>query len=270
MWLFYAMCISTILGIVDCWVAGTAYRNTLFSLPMWKLRDGGTTGYIGFGYSLTYFRKIDGEHGPEISYWFIPFSVYHTTERTGVRWVFVSEPKEPTYEGRTLSQWVFVFFRGFAGNSDNPTKTESDAAKQAIIAMGTNSIPTLIAWLSEDHPGSNKRGNAQLVFGFLGEEARPAAPALIELTKNKDKDIRLRAFLCLRAIKPTNSVLIPVLAQLIHDPDKSIAHSAAEEFIDIDADAAKKAGAFDLFPEYIYSPDLIKNQTVATNNFPIR
>lgn len=268
LWLFYAMCISTILGIVDCWVAGTAYRNTLFSLSMWKLRDGGTTGYIGFGYSLTYYRKIDGEHGPDISYWFAPFSVYHTSERTGVRWLFASGLKEPTYQDRTLSQWISIFFSGYSGYSSNVSVEESEAAKRAIMTMGTNTIPTLIAWLSEDHPGSNRRGNAQLVFEILGEKARPAARALIELTTNKDNQIRMRAFLCLLAIKPENSVLIPALAQLIHDPDKSIAHYAAEEFMDTDADAAKKAGVFDLFPEYIYGPDLFKMQNATTNNLP--
>jgi hypothetical protein len=228
---------------------------------MWKLRDGGTTGYLGFGYSLIYYRKIDGEHGPEISYWFIPFSVYHTTERTGVRWYFDSDIKEPSYQGLNLTQWVHEFFIA----SDYAREV---AVMAALRSMGTNSIPTLIAWLSEDHPGSNRRGNAQLVFEILGEEARPAAPALIELTKNKDKDIRMRAFLCLRAIKPENGVLIPALAQLIHDPDKNIAHYAAEEFMDTDADAAKKAGAFDLFPEFIYAPDLFKMQNATTNNLP--
>jgi hypothetical protein len=38
--------------------------------------------------------------------------------------------------------------------------------------------------------------------------------------------------------------------------------------MDIDADAAKKAGAFDLFPEFIYAPDLFKMQNATNNNLP--
>jgi hypothetical protein len=262
LWLLCAMCISILLGMVDCWLAGTKFRNTLFSRAMWKMLDGSTTGYLGFGYTLIYYRKLDGEQGPEIWYWFAPCAFYHTTERTGVRWLFSSEPKEPTYQGRTLSQWISVFFRGYSGNSTNPTLAESDDAKRAIRAMGTNTIPTLIAWLSEDHPGTGRRGDAQLVFELLGETAKPAAPALVELTKNNDKQIRLRAFLSLLAVKPPKEILVPVLTQLIHDPDKTLAYEAACELVDLDAAAAKSAGVDNLFPQM---PGLDQIQTGSTN-----
>jgi hypothetical protein len=250
LWLLCAMGVSTILGIADCWIAGTSHRGTAFSVPVWKLSDGGTSGYIGFGYSLTYYRKMGGEHGSEIWYWFTPFSVYHTTERTGIRWLFASGTKEPTYQGRTLSQWISVYFSGYSGDSPHATLEEGEAAEQAIRAMGTNTFSTLIAWLSEDRPSIGKRSTALQVFQILGEQGKPAAPVLIELTKNPDKEIRYYALDCLLAVKPEKEVLAPTLVPLVHDPDKNIGFIAAENLVDLDVDAAEKAGVFDVFPQF--------------------
>jgi hypothetical protein len=257
-WLLCAMIVSIIFGITDCWVAGTSHRNTLFSVPVWKLSDGGTSGYVGLGYSLTYYRKMGGEHGSEIWYWFTPFTVYHTSERTGVRWLFASDPKEPTYQGRTLSQWISVYFSGYSGDSPHATSEEDEAAEQAIRAMGTNTFPTLIAWLSEDKPSINKRTTALQVFQILGADGRPASPALVQLTKSKDKEIRYDALDCLLAIKPEKEILLPALVPLIHDPDKNIGFVAAENLVDLDTDAAEKAGVFDVFPQF--------NSLLETNN----
>ena len=256
------MSVSIILGVVDCWVAGTSHRDTLFSMSVWKLRDGGTSGYVGLGYSLTYYRKMGGEHGAEIWYWFTPFTVYHTTQRTGIRWLFASDSKEPSYQGRTLSQWIGVYFSGYSGDSPHATLEEDEAAERAIKEMGTNTFPTLMAWLSEDKPSINKRSTVLQVFQILGEEGRPAAPALIELTKNKDKEIRNYALDCLLAIKPKREVLVPALVPLVHDPDRNISLTAAENLADLDEDAAKKAGVFDVFPQF--------NSLFETNNIENR
>jgi len=258
LWLLCPIALSIILGMIDCWVAGTSHRSTLFSVPVWKLGDGGTTGYVGFGYSLTYYRKMSGEHGSEIWYWFTPFTVYDTSERTGVRWLFASGPKEPAYQGRTLSQWISVYFSGYSGYSPHATLEEENAAEQAIRTMGTNTFPVLIKWLSEDRPNINQRSTVLQVFQILGEEGRPAAAALVELTKSTDKEIRYSALDCLLAIKPEKEILMPVLVPLIHDPDKNIRFVAAENLVDLDVDAAKKAGVFDVFPQF--------NSLLETNN----
>jgi hypothetical protein len=195
---------------------------------------------------------MGGEHGPEIWYWFTPFTVYRTTERTGIRWLISpsSARKEPRYQGRTLSQWISIWFSGYSGYSPHATNEEMDASEKAIRAMGTNCIPTLITWLSEDRPGINQRSTVLSVFQILGEQARPAAPALVQLTKHKDREIRWYAFECLRVIKPEKALFVPVLAQLIHDPDKSMSYSAAESLVQLDSEAAEKAGVFTLFPQF--------------------
>ncbi len=87
-WVFRLMCLSLVLAMLDSWVAGTNRRAPLFSKVIWATRDGGTRGSIGFGYTLEYHRTIDGEQGPEVWFWFAPFTVSWTTTHTGFRWLW--------------------------------------------------------------------------------------------------------------------------------------------------------------------------------------
>jgi len=87
-WVVRIMHISIILAICDSWIAGTGRRAPLFSRTMWAMSDGGTRGSIGFGYSLTYHRQMGGEYGPEIWFWFCPFTVSWTSEHIGLRWLW--------------------------------------------------------------------------------------------------------------------------------------------------------------------------------------
>jgi hypothetical protein len=87
-WAFRIMCLSLVLAILDSWVAGTDRRAPLFSKVLWATKDGGTRGSVGLGYMLTYHRAMGGEHGPEVWFWFTPFTVCLTTEHTGLRWIW--------------------------------------------------------------------------------------------------------------------------------------------------------------------------------------
>ena len=89
-WVVRLMYVSVILAICDSWAAGTERRAPLFSKVTWAMRDGGTRGSVGFGYSLTYHRKMGGEHGPEVWFWFAPFTVRWTSEHVGLRWIWHS------------------------------------------------------------------------------------------------------------------------------------------------------------------------------------
>jgi hypothetical protein len=242
-WVLCALCISLVLGAIDCWLSGTSFRNTFFSITTSKLRDGGTTSHVGLGYSLVYYRKMNGERGPEIWYWFLPFSIYQTSERTGVRWLFFSETslKEPKYQGLKLSQWIDMYFDGF---HPIPDAKKIDAAKLGIRSIGTNAIPTLIIWLADDHPGNHPSRRACEVFEILGAIARPAGPALVELTRNKNEKTRYYAFKCLQLIKSGDEIMIPALKQLVHDADKNIAEEAANLLINLDTNKVNSAGVY--------------------------
>lgn len=87
-WVFRLMCLSIILAMVDSWAEGTDRRDPLFSYRVYKLKDGGTGGSVGLGYSLTYYRAMGGAHGPEVWFWFTPFTVSWTTEHVGLRWLW--------------------------------------------------------------------------------------------------------------------------------------------------------------------------------------
>ncbi len=128
-----------------------------------------------------------------------------------------SGPKEPTYQGRTLDEWISVFYSGYSGNSTHRTPEEKEASEAAIRAMGTNSIPFLVTWLQRDD--SNWRSSASEVFGILGEIGRPAAPALAQLTTNGNSLTRLKALLCLGKNKARrNQFMSSVLVQSVRDP----------------------------------------------------
>ncbi len=87
-WLVRVMYVSVILAVCDSWAAGSERRAPIFSVTTWAMRDGGTRASVGFGYSLTYYRRMGGEHGPEVWFWFTPFTVSWTTEHIGLRWLW--------------------------------------------------------------------------------------------------------------------------------------------------------------------------------------
>ena|SRR5208283_718204 len=87
-WVVRIMYVSIILAICDSWIAGTDRRAPLFSHTTWGMSDGGTRVSVGFGYSLTYHRTMGGEHGPEVWFWFSPFTVRYTSQHIGLRWVW--------------------------------------------------------------------------------------------------------------------------------------------------------------------------------------
>jgi hypothetical protein len=89
-WVLRIAYVSVILAICDSWAAGTERRAPLLSKGTWAMSDGGTRGSIGFGYSLTYYRRLSGEQGPEVWFWFSPFTVRWTSEHVGVRWLWKS------------------------------------------------------------------------------------------------------------------------------------------------------------------------------------
>ena len=87
--------------------------------------------------------------------------------------------------------------------------------------------------LESFHPGEVVQGVD--VLRYLGAQARPAIPAVIELTKHKDYEVRYSAFSCLlHDLKPGDVIMRPVLMRLTNDPDRNIRFYAEEELADIE------------------------------------
>ena len=182
--------------------------------------------------------------------------------------------KEPTYEGRTLSGWISIYSSGYSGTSPHATKAEMEAAEKAIRAMGTNCFPIVIKWMSKDYPKflefrhRNDCSTAGEVFQILGKaQASLATPALIQLTTNKDKEVRWKALSTLiYVIDPDKEIFTPALARLVHDPDKNISYYAAEWLADLDPPAAEKAGVYILYPRF--APDA-ESHSIQIKNEPL-
>lgn len=156
--------------------------------------------------------------------------------------LFLSLSPEPSFRGRTLTQWL-----------QDPTL---EGREGAVLAIGTNAIPTLLKMASFRYHGHDRAHNlqhpfailrradcytAQQGFEILRETARPAIPALIELTKNKDKDIRANALNCLLLANPDKGSVLPILLSLSHDTNYGLRASAGMELIQRYPDEAAKA-----------------------------
>jgi HEAT repeat protein len=114
--------------------------------------------------------------------------------------VAFTRPREPSYDGRSLSQWLSGF------DDWSPSSPSHAEAADAIRHMGTNSIPCLLAriryqeptwrrkfrealrslnpsswWWMHQAGGSIECARAQQAFIVLGEEAKPAVPELVRL-----------------------------------------------------------------------------------------
>jgi len=88
-WVFRAIYLSMILAICDCIAAGSSHRDTLFSRNTWRMTDGGTSGYVGFGYSMTYYRRMDASlSGPVVWFWFTPFQISFARSEPELLWLW--------------------------------------------------------------------------------------------------------------------------------------------------------------------------------------
>src|SRR5690349_9166401 len=65
---------------------------------------------------------------------------------------YLTSPREPTYEGKTLSEWIAPFCMQTAKGLDAPGGPqhfeELQPVRRAVKEMGTNAVPFLIARLN--------------------------------------------------------------------------------------------------------------------------
>ena len=125
--------------------------------------------------------------------------------------VAAEDQNEPTYQGRSLSEWTDDL--GTLGRAG--VRGPEPQASIAIRHMGTNAIPILLKWMSEPDPSEVTKTNvspwfntsrsqrAAMAFGILGETARPAIPELTRLAGTSSDPKRVeRCANCLAGIGP--------------------------------------------------------------------
>jgi hypothetical protein len=157
---------------------------------------------------------------------------------------------EPSYEGRNLTKWIQRYHYLEGRDIMMPEAAATNRLSEvALRAMGTNAIAFLLRWTeARSTPFSEKMKTSfnkifpakyhlmtmdernEIAFtGFLimGKDGQPAIPALIELTKNRDPNVRLDALRGLFNVETDNQILAPVLARCTNDPDKTVQSSAS-------------------------------------------
>ncbi len=142
----------------------------------------------------------------------------------------IAADEEPSYNGRLLSQWLGDVVL-------NARSTGPEPYGEAIRAMGTNAIPTLLKWISYERPISQQSADAPATdvhlgavrnrpltpaeraerspnaFGSLGTTARPAIPELTRLARaSSDPE---RAHRCAGALGCIGREAIPSLISLV-------------------------------------------------------
>jgi hypothetical protein len=149
----------------------------------------------------------------------------------------------PSYGGRTLTRWL-----------ENPNLA---GREEAVRAIGTNAIPFLLRMAAIRYHNHELRSvlmerivpgqhpdcfMAESGFAILGECGRPAVPALAEITKSKDNDIRAAALESLLHTNPDKDSLLPVLMRLSRDTNYGIRSVAGVHFIQRYSEDAARAG----------------------------
>jgi hypothetical protein len=120
--------------------------------------------------------------------------------------VVVRPDGEPSYRGRSLSEWV-----GFLAPSVEPTAAVKEA-EEAIRHIGTNALPYLLKWIQYERPPWKNALN-RVTGGRLGR---------YDLLLEYRNDIRARQALeAFREVGPQACKAIPQLIRLMNDPNRS-------------------------------------------------
>lgn len=137
----------------------------------------------------------------------------------------VQIPNEPSYEGKSLGEWLSMHQDGW-GLSTN--------AVNAVRQMGTNAIPALLARLTfKDTIFGLPRYDISMggVSGFiaLGDRAVPALPALAAVMDSDDQDLAIRAMM---ATLGTGTNALPCLAKGLKSRFPDLRNEAAHSLAD--------------------------------------
>jgi len=154
-----------------------------------------------------------------------------------VIWAFCQfhGPREPTYQGRTLTFWLSQLDASWMP----PGSSSRIEAEHAIRSIGTNALPFLLKWTAARdsllkknlmawakkqslvkvrfHSDEEYHAKADGGFAALGDVAKPAVPALIELLNQRDTMVRVAAEYDLMWIGPEAQDAVPALVGCLND-----------------------------------------------------
>jgi HEAT repeat protein len=153
--------------------------------------------------------------------------------------------QEPAYQGKALSAWLEESLEAY--NTLPPTK-ESLATRERVGSglrhIGTNALPLLVKMagakqsrlkrllivfarkqlMIAPHQHTDEEYHEMAVFGFyaLGPLGKDAVPALIDLLRDPDSNVRLHAADCLGDIGPLAGAAVPHLVPFLGDTNRIV------------------------------------------------
>jgi len=87
-WIIRVIYAVVIMAMIDSW-SFFNFRHGVFCFATEKMSDGGTTISAGPGYTLTFWRRMDGTaYGPEIWFWGAPFVIDAAHRGVQVHWIW--------------------------------------------------------------------------------------------------------------------------------------------------------------------------------------
>jgi HEAT repeat protein len=151
-------------------------------------------------------------------------------------WQFL-HPREPVYQGKTLTAWLEQFS---TNHFTHRGSTADKEAEEAIRQIGENALPVLLELIAAKESAFEKKVAAILpkrwqrrlesqqawyrrtlaTAGFvaLGPIAKPAVPALMGLASSENPDIRRHAVYALGHLGSAAQPAIPLLIERLEDP----------------------------------------------------
>lgn len=147
--------------------------------------------------------------------------------------ILFSRSREPSFEGRTLSEWLSTLLAQSQSSKSSPGQFDEQTSVKAIRSMGTNALPLLVDWVCFNPSNSpvrtairtsaakvptavtprgvriwlanqgplGRRLQAAIAFAALGDQAEAAIPELTRsMNQADDFHTRLRAMIALAGI----------------------------------------------------------------------
>ena len=182
--------------------------------------------------------------------------------------IFLTRPREPSWHGKTLTEWL----EDFHNEKYISLLHYEGEERTAIAAMGTNAVPFLIRRvearegtlkakligvmngqkLTRAHfktPNENHM-DAWVGFVFLGTNGLPAVPKLIKLMHSTDTNVCICAGRCCSGIGfPNHSQLLGTLEDCLKSPDADLRRGAAEYLHKYLPKEAKQLEISEMFPD---------------------
>jgi hypothetical protein len=171
--------------------------------------------------------------------------------------------REPSYQGRTVTEWVYLL-------RETSDDAEAQTCKAALQALGTNALPTLLRMIAatdgpiksrfmsfgNDHPFFSiglrsetfKHRAGRKAFVCLRGNASPAIPTLVRLLNSRNDEVFYAAYGCLKLIPVDKSVVLPTLAEGLSDRDKLVTYRSAIAICSDFPEDAERLGVYKLYP----------------------